>query len=246
MAVAFEQMTTTRNGILINLRENASEYNVENIYSWLQKAPTLRGSYEIIEFDLNRGNYIAAEARFANMLTQFKFSPLELAEHTLYGTLYTFKKAKKLQNRDFAEFDAADKAALIAIADNPQPVLPRSMAREALCFNFDICYPLERPTPPIGLTKKDLSPKPELINDEVAVYPNPAKDYCTVDYHLANNNEAKCLKLYDINGRPIYIKDVKGASGVHTIDTRNIAKGIYIYVLSTVEGKSINGKITIK
>jgi Secretion system C-terminal sorting domain len=246
MGVAFEQMSNARNGVLINLRENANEYNVDNIYTWLQKAPTLRGNYEIIEFDLHRGNYAAAELRYTNMLTQFKFSALELAEHTLYGTLYAFKKAKKLQNRDFNEFDAADIAALVAIADNAKPVFPRSMAREALCFNFDICYSMEHPTVPIALQKKETTSKTEVLPSEVDIYPNPAKDYFTIEYHLANSNEVKGFKLYDVNGRPMLTKELKGTAGVYTVDTRSLAKGIYIYVIATLEGKTINGKITIK
>jgi Secretion system C-terminal sorting domain len=133
---------------------------------------------------------------------------------------------------------------VLPVSFSQEPTRRKSQWSSLLIAN--ICYPMEHPTMPIALQKKESTSKTEVLPSEVDIYPNPAKDYFTIEYHLANNNEVKGFKLYDVNGRPMLTQELKGAAGLYTVDTRNLVKGIYIYVIATLEGKTINGKITIK
>lgn len=73
---------------------------------------------------------------------------------------------------------------------------------------------------------------PEL---EVSVYPNPARDYTSVSFHLATRTDVE-VQVLDINGKMIRnMKKVNLVEGDHqfTLDVINFASGTYLVRLET-------------
>ena len=77
----------------------------------------------------------------------------------------------------------------------------------------------------------------------VAVYPNPATDYITID--LKNiRNQTSIVRLTDLTGKVVYQNEVSETSNL-IISTSGISKGVYILNI-TNELKNCNQKIIVK
>ena len=75
----------------------------------------------------------------------------------------------------------------------------------------------------------------ENINQNLNIYPNPAKNYFNV------NKDANRIEIYDISGRKITQQII---ATDHKFYRENIANGLYIYLLFNERNLEIeNGKI---
>ncbi|MES2764097.1 MAG: PQQ-dependent sugar dehydrogenase [Bacteroidota bacterium] len=84
----------------------------------------------------------------------------------------------------------------------------------------------------------------ELISPsiEMIVFPNPAKNYITVEMTISEEREIE-LQLTDIYGRSIRseLVNIKTGKNTHTIelDQQNMAKGIYVMQLKDISSKQL-------
>ncbi len=65
-------------------------------------------------------------------------------------------------------------------------------------------------------------------NSEISIYPNPAKDYFTINY---NNNLNKEISIFSIDGRLLLSETT--SSNIHKIDCSNFKSGIYIVKINS-------------
>jgi predicted secreted protein len=126
-----------------------------------------------------------------------------------------------------------------------------AQARNVLCFFFEECMPPNAGVPQnttSGRMIQITNPKLELIKQlsTIQVYPNPATDYVTFEYHLPEYLESSQLTVTDITGKTIHHKTLTGFEGQYLWDTRPIDSGFYFYVLKNDKGEIIlSGKISI-
>lgn len=71
----------------------------------------------------------------------------------------------------------------------------------------------------------------------VKVYPNPSKEYITIDYNLNSKNSQASILIVDPSGKTIKTVSVSIAQDQILIDTRNLKPGNYFVQL--VQGKKI-------
>lgn len=95
-----------------------------------------------------------------------------------------------------------------------------------------------------GFTSYQLATEIASFQNAISVYPNPASDllYIKSDTDATINN----IALYDISGRQVLnaqFDDIP--QNVHTIDVKNLNKGLYILTVSGANG-SYSKKITIE
>ena len=64
-------------------------------------------------------------------------------------------------------------------------------------------------------------------NNYLKLYPNPAKDYVTVEYRFSSPEKPIVLKIVDVLGKPVYNKTLNYRQDQLLIDTRTFAKGSY-------------------
>ncbi|GAB1858601.1 hypothetical protein MHTCC0001_34410 [Flavobacteriaceae bacterium MHTCC 0001] len=82
-------------------------------------------------------------------------------------------------------------------------------------------------------------------NDEVRVYPNPTVNTLNVEIRLFDN-EAMNLNIVDVRGRTVMLGEAKAlASGKLTLNTNQLAKGMYI-VNFTSDFRTISKKIIVQ
>jgi hypothetical protein len=73
---------------------------------------------------------------------------------------------------------------------------------------------------------------------ELSVYPNPARDYITVEYRTADVSTGKLwLLITDVSGRKLREITLKGGDNDELIDIRFLLPGVY--TVSVVSEKAI-------
>ena len=76
----------------------------------------------------------------------------------------------------------------------------------------------------------------------ITVYPNPAKDFVTVE--MANGIEIRDIALYDLQGRSVGANNYSSLqTGTLKIDLRNLPAGTYILHIHTADGRELLRKI---
>ena len=218
--------------------------NVDSALIWMKKMPTLREQYNLVEYYLANNNVIQAQSILDSMTTHWSFTEQETADHAAYLQLFLFKKSLLLGNLLIDSLDSTKIVELKAIADLPNLSFGRDMARNALCFFYNICYPAQRlATPP---SNRQIKPLDRMKKEQgINVYPNPAKDHVVFEMINKTYPCTDCrIHITDLQGRKVYDGALDKLSGMHIWDTRHITPGTYIYELKsnqTVE----SGKIVI-
>ena len=73
------------------------------------------------------------------------------------------------------------------------------------------------------------------------VYPNPASNFATFNYSFSANMNHANIVVADLLGKEILSIPLSNNEGKATINTKNIANGIYIYSLQ-LNGRNVNTK----
>lgn len=77
----------------------------------------------------------------------------------------------------------------------------------------------------------------------LAVFPNPARNYCTIIYSGLNDN---CLfNLSDITGKLIQQFNLSDGSGSVDLNTTELVAGVYLFSATDVTGKILTGKLVL-
>lgn len=205
MGYAHEKMTDNRNEILLLYAIEPSIYNEDSIMVWMNKVKTLRNQYAVVEHLLNMKDYANAGELLSTLPTAFSMDEFDNDEYNAYADLYHFKKNLLENDIEINALDSIRLGQLKVIADNTHFSFARDMARNALCFFYHICYPdLVRTLP--EETSNKTHPTLSKVEDkkEVAVYPNPAKDYEVFYYNLLHGNAATKLIVTDMLGKLMY------------------------------------------
>ncbi len=72
---------------------------------------------------------------------------------------------------------------------------------------------------------------------EFAIYPNPAKNFVTLEFETLEENTL--LQILDINGRRVRMFDLKAGIETLRIDLGDLPKGVYTVMLGNVTKKLI-------
>jgi|GEM_PF-3552463 len=81
---------------------------------------------------------------------------------------------------------------------------------------------------------KTLSTKDFDLENSLKLYPNPSKDFVTVEINSADNTK---LKIFDINGQAVLLKELK--NGSNTINISHFSVGVYMFEISNETGKTM-------
>jgi len=86
--------------------------------------------------------------------------------------------------------------------------------------------------------EKVLSIKKSILENAIAIYPNPTKDYINIDINSNNVNLIK-VSIIDNQGKEV----IKKVNNLKTIDISKLASGIYFIKLKSNSNTSITRKI---
>ena len=79
-------------------------------------------------------------------------------------------------------------------------------------------------------------------NNDISVFPNPANDELTIEYHLANNEDA-VFEIIDLTGRIVSTKTLISGRRIEMVDIHALIQGMYLYRASQKNLQVSTGKI---
>jgi hypothetical protein len=245
---AHNNMTMLKNHIVNTFLQSDSLRSEDSAFAWFQKIPSLRNSYKIIEYHLYHGAVDVADSLLESLAILYEMTITDSIERTAFINLYNFKKSLLQDSLEINQLDSVRIATLKTIADATEYTFPRTMARNALCFFYHICYSdTVRVLPNSGSNRTAPIKKQSDKSKEITVYPNPANEYVVCYYNFVSKvNAAEVFLVADITGKQIYKATLKGSQGQHIWDTRNVGSGNYIYTVITSNGEKYSGKVMIQ
>ena len=214
--------------------------------NWLDNLGGPVADRQIIASYMQEDNYMAALS-LANIQPQlYKLNESEIGANndliniiTLYQTLY-------ISNRRLDALDATELDVLQNIASS-QPSEARALARGVLNSfygaTYDECFNM--PTT-ASYKKGQINPGiwAQIYGLEIEVSPNPASSWAAFDFRLPETETTALLEITDLSGSKVLSVELKGLQGQYMLDTRNIAKGMYLYTV-TCGKASKTGKLVI-
>ena len=112
--------------------------------------------------------------------------------------------------------------------------------------NYYYHEPIFLPDPenPLKMSKPFKQLKKE--DNQLKVFPNPAKEFFIIDYQINDILMNTRLELIDATGRKVQTIELKTAKGQTMIKTGNLAKGLYHCYLQNNDTTVSQTKITIE
>ena len=84
----------------------------------------------------------------------------------------------------------------------------------------------------------------DLVDADIVILPNPAKDYITLTYNLPPK-KVYVLSIYDIKGIQVYELTLNGNKGMQTIDLSQFKAGTYFYSVTNNKNMIKSDKLII-
>jgi len=196
--------------------------------------------YRLAMLHIQRGEYQLGSSILNAIPSGFDLSTKELTEHNNMEDYYNLVKGIKQAGRIELEADEDEVQQFVSI-EQTEAGIASVYARNVLLALDEIEYLAPIQLPDLYKSSKEMEEYLELINTEpptqLAVFPNPSKDYVIVEYHLEIEKDG-IIEVKDVNG--IVVKQVKieRLQDQVTVSTQNWKPGLYIITLK-IGGKSI-------
>jgi hypothetical protein len=85
----------------------------------------------------------------------------------------------------------------------------------------------------------------QLSNTELRLYPNPARDFLSIEIPSEQRNSALSLEIFDISGRVVLKQDFLSPAPTVTVSTFGMSPGAYFLKLSDASGRLTTARFTV-
>lgn len=201
--------------------------HTDSILSRWQQVPSLGARYSEALTRLERGEYGPAKDMMLGLDATYKLSDEQRKERDNAVAYITVLATAHGAGHDLMHLDGTELANLrnIAATGCERPAL---WAQNILCFGYGECY---SPCTGEGASQKMLRlpmpSAPTATPSPLAIYPNPATSYVTLDYQLADEQKNAVLVLRGVDGQEVKRMPLSAQQGQQLLDTRSYAPGTY-------------------
>lgn len=232
---------------------DTTDYLVQIKY-WLNRVQTLTSKYDLIEIHLASREFEEAECVLNMIPTDFNLSEDQQMTYDDYVYFYNFRKELMESNQDLSMLNGDQIEALILFTQG-ELTLAKGLAKNALCFYYDICsdddYSVDSESGRMIYhghiqTALNTIEKNKILQVEIEVSPNPAKELATISYKLGKNNRNVSLSICDITGKEIDRFVIENEYGRINWNTNNVNSGLYYYSVNDGNLKIAEGKILVR
>lgn len=236
---------------LVRMFENDTTITAKNdsIESTLANINTPSAMYKQAFCRYNRSDSSGVIAVLNDIPSEFDLNGAESDYHDYFEDYFNILLALQSEQKTFAEIDSTQKTVLYDIMNNTREQL-QAYARNLLIYTDELEY--HEPYIEIDTsTMKTAAVYNPVFYSEwpqdvyFRLYPNPAKDYITLEYELDYGTTDAVIEIIDLKGVHIETFRLPGLQGVKIVDLRNRKSGIYLIRL-TVNGKTLQNEKFVK
>lgn len=244
LSTIHSELSNTRNWIK-HLTKSKEERTYEDGLNVVKMGDEIYSKVGLMDFYIENNEFIKADSVLNAVQSDEKYEEdLGLIEN--FGDYINFRS--NIGNRNLAQLDSTEISYLQTLAKNKGRVA--GYAQNILCFFYDICYEKElafnEPQ-----TKSNIIPnsKTEELNNilyEVKLFPNPAKDYTSIQWEIYDELNNAHYRIVDLNGRELLKGVLSDNKGEQVIDTRKLGQGFYIIGIYNNNEMKVNRKLIVE
>jgi len=184
----------------------------------------------------------------ADVETDFELSQKQEDEHGYFKDYFNLLLTQQSRNKSYTDLDSSQMVTLTNIFDNAKGKV-QGYARNLLRAATGADYPVVIVFPQNGNKSKEIiirySSLNELGNAYFKVYPNPAKEYISIEYNFDFAITHPQFEIITLQGINVFSFITHNRRGVYNIDLRDWKPGTYLINLSS-NGKTLQSEKFIK
>jgi len=244
----------------LNLNSNNVQYDTTSTYQydsvgvWLQNIGDLTSQYQLVGYNLYKGNTTAATTALSSVPSLFQLNSQQTAEYNDFTSVFNILKNMQSSSRNLAQLTSGELSSVHSIGADSSADNGRIIAANIINFGGGIgnplppirfypftCVPLQ-----IGFKQHEpIDANAHTIVNNVKAYPNPAKDKVTFSYDITDMKGTAHLVITDIVGEMKVDIVIDNNHGYIDWSTDKIPSGVYIYRLSDANKIIGTGKLTV-
>lgn len=221
----------------------------EDSLAWLFSNKKSRDSYYDWATWYHTNRHFNQQDSILNQIPSiFSLTPSQQSTHMAFINLFEISEQLILDTIKILKLDSQQVVNLQNImSDNS--CLPGTYARNILIFAGKTTYkePIILPDTSLKSTKKERfrGIKLPLDGNILKIYPNPAKDYFVVEYHLETTPKVGYIVFFNVHGKQVGSFSFTGKQNKIIIPTIGLHSGLYLVAIE-VDGKRLEtAKISI-
>lgn len=239
------ELSNTRSWIKY-LTKSKEEYTDTDRLNAVNLGDDIYSKVGVMDYYIAQGAFNKADSVLNTINNDKKYTTdLPLIEN--FSDYINFRK--NLGNRNLAQLDSTEVAYLQILANGKSRVA--GYAQNILCFFYDICYEKELAT---GNAQNKAMMIPSANSQEalnnvlytVTLYPNPAKEYTSIQWEIYDELNNLHYNIVDLNGREQLSGILFDNKGEQVIDTRKLKQGIYIIGIYNNNQLKVSKKLVVE
>jgi hypothetical protein len=238
--------TTLNQIISLYLADSSTAVTSDSLLQIFQRDPLIDLKYNEVFIHLQNENWEDAEGRLEALSQELVDCEYENQQYAEYTDFVPILIKMVRDSCEFWDLTTGEMDKLVELTDNGLH-FPAAYAR-TLRLLYDSTYTYEEPIifPVAQSARKEKAARPQLLSDApvVQVYPNPARDYCIVDYLMDIMDVDASLHITTPQGKLLQQFTLSNPTGQKIIDLKGLADGLYYITLKTKRNMVVTRKIT--
>jgi hypothetical protein len=219
---------------------------VYELKTFLQGEQTVDVGFLLADISIQQGDYISATQILSEMQQNFQLNTSESQLAADYLSLNSILSGLKTDSVAFNQVDSTHAIPLLNLYNSGENIVT-AMARDILISSGLIEYQETiNVTDLTKLTTAEVSDSKPAIKyssyyEQLSIFPNPAVNYCLVEYTLPSSALKADICIHNINGIVVWQQNIFRAKDQLVIDLSGFSSGIYTISLRDA-GKTVLSK----
>ncbi|RLD45914.1 MAG: hypothetical protein DRI86_04625 [Bacteroidetes bacterium] len=221
--------------------------DINNYINFVAGLNTLESKYELATLYLQNDDYENMASTLYAISSNFELNEqqnIDLANWKSYFSIVKAAKAKGIQQGMLTDNQITQLQLITKQSDSKV-----SSVAQSLLMLDNPSYNYVEVVKPVRLNNARLSsPISEVVKDGdkvLNIYPNPSKDYITVEYRTGDTYQNLSIIIKDAIGKTVIKKSLKGGDNEEMINLSELKSGIYSLMLYGDESLIEYKKITV-
>ncbi|MDR0789736.1 MAG: T9SS type A sorting domain-containing protein [Bacteroidales bacterium] len=234
MSAKASEIEFTQRGIIDCILTDTLGVNIEEYRNVLSNINNAHATFELVDSYIGTKDYAMATEILQNMQNTEFVDSLEINDYLAYISIISDTNTTNIDET------------LLPLSENYTRAGRKAKSllqfKEIVNDYHPYIVPDEEPEQKSARIKGSLA---DLMNDNIQVQPNPAKDYVSIIYNIAPQTSQYTFKITDNMGKVLIVEKLKSNKGMQTIDIRALNNGSYVYSVEGEKGIIKSDKLVI-